>query len=86
MLVEVIREKFLPLIQQTPNFVAYYAIDEGDGDVSAVSIFEDESSALASNELAAKWIMQNLSNLITMPPKIISGDVVASTGNIYATT
>ena len=78
-LVEMIREKFVPLIQQTPNFIAYYAIDEGDGDVSAISIFEDEESALASNNLAANWIMQNLSKLISMPPKIISGDVVATT-------
>lgn len=77
-LIEAIRENFLPLIQQTPKFISYYAIDEGDGNVSAISIFEDEASALASNQLAANWIMQNLSSLITMPPKIISGDVVAS--------
>lgn len=80
-LIEAIREKFLPIIQQTPKFVAYYAIDEGDGDVSAISIFEDEAAALASNQLAANWIMKNLSSLITMPPKIISGDVVASVLN-----
>lgn len=76
-LVDMIRTKFLPIIQQAPNFIAYYAIDEGDGDISAVSIFEDEASALASNRLAANWILEHLSHLITMPPKIIAGDVVA---------
>jgi hypothetical protein len=83
-LIEAIQEKFLPIIQKAPNFIGYYAIDEGDGNVSAVSLFEDEESALASNQLAANWILQNLSNLITMPPKITSGDVVASAGNVYA--
>ena len=60
------------------NFVAYYAVDEGDGDVSAISIFKDEASAKASNAIAADWVMKNVASLISVPPKIISGEVVAS--------
>lgn len=77
-LVEHIRSGFLPIISQAPKFVAYYAIDEGDGDVSAISIFEDEESAQASNHMAATWVLKNLGSLISVPPKIIAGDVVAS--------
>lgn len=77
-LVARIKSEFIPVICQAPNFIAYHAVDEGDGDVSTVSLFEDEASAEASNAIAAKWVMQNVSSLITVPPKIISGEVVAT--------
>ncbi|HSJ01257.1 MAG: antibiotic biosynthesis monooxygenase [Verrucomicrobium sp.] len=76
-LIDLINEQFLPTISQAPHFVAYYAVDEGDGDITAVSIFEDEASAKASNHLAATWVMKNVASLISQPPKIISGEVVA---------
>lgn len=77
-LVDSINEHFVPLIREAPRFVAYYAVDEGDGDVTAISIFEDEASAIASNQLASQFVMKHLSALIPFPPKIISGDVVAT--------
>ena len=43
---------FMPLISAAPGYVTYYVIDSGDGMVSAISIFEDEATALASNQLA----------------------------------
>ena len=76
-LVARIKSGFLPIISKAPNFIAYYAVDEGDGGVSTVSIFEDEASASASNAMAATWVMQNVASLISVPPKIISGEVVA---------
>ncbi len=77
-LVDSINKHFVPMIREAPQFVAYYAFDEGDGDVSSVSIFEDEASANASNQLASQFVMKHLSGLIPFPPKIISGDVVAT--------
>ena len=77
-LVEHIRQGFLPIISRAPKFIAYYAIDEGDGDVSSVSIFEDEASAEASDHMAATWVLRTLGHLISQPPKIIAGDVIVS--------
>jgi hypothetical protein len=77
-LVDQIQNGFVPIISKAPKFVAYYAIDEGDGDVSAISIFEDEASAEASNHMAATWVLKNLGHLISVPPKIIAGDVIVS--------
>lgn len=76
--VDAINEHFVPVIREAPQFIAYYAFDEGDGDVSSVSVFEDEASANASNQLASQFVMKHLSSLIPIPPKIFSGDVVAS--------
>ena len=78
-LLEQVRTNFIPVISKAPNFVTYYAVDEGDGDISTISIFKDEASAAASNGIAANWAMKNVAHLISRPPKIISGEVVAQT-------
>lgn len=77
-LLEHIRTGFVPLISRMPNFVAYYAVDEGDGDISGISIFGDEASAKASNAVAADWVLKNVASLISAPPQIIAGEVVAT--------
>lgn len=76
-LLERVRTGFLPVISQAPNFISYYAVDEGDGDITTISIFQDEASANASNGIASAWAMKNVASLISMPPKIIAGEVVA---------
>lgn len=75
--VSAVNNVFVPVIRDAPKFVAYYAFDEGDGDVSSVSIFEDEAGAMASNQLASQFVMKHLAEYIPVPPRIISGDVVA---------
>jgi len=79
-LIDLINNEFVPTIQKAPKFVTYYALDEGDGDVSAISVFEDEASARSSNQIASDWVMRRASALISVPPKIISGEVVAHAG------
>ena len=77
-LLERIRTSFVPVISKLPNFVAYYAVDEGDRDISGISIFKDEASAKASKAIASDWVMKNIASLISVPPQIIAGEVVAS--------
>ncbi len=73
--VTLIQDEFLPLVRQAPKFVSYYALHEGDGVVSTVSMFEDESAAMNSNHLASNWVLTRVGSLISQPPKIISGSV-----------
>jgi hypothetical protein len=70
-----VQEGFVPIVRQTPGFVAYYAIDGGDGTVASVSIFQDRSGAEASNERAAAWVRANLAELLPHSPEITAGDV-----------
>ena len=79
-LIDLINDEFVPTISSAPNFISYYALDEGDGDVTAVSVFHDEVSAQSSNQMASDWVMRKASSLISVPPKIISGEVVAYAG------
>src|SRR5277367_708631 len=74
-LLDQVRTSFIPIISRAPNFVCYYAVDEGDGDISTISIFRDEASANASNGIAAEWAMKNVASLI-------SGEVVAEASGL----
>jgi len=40
-----ITQGFLPLLRQTPGFVAYYWLDTGDGVGASLSVFESQAGA-----------------------------------------
>jgi hypothetical protein len=70
-----IGESFVPLLRRSPGFIAYYAIDAGDGTMATVSIFSTETMALESNEKAAAWLKEKVADLQPVPPEITSGQV-----------
>jgi heme-degrading monooxygenase HmoA len=70
------RSGFVPIISQTPGFVAWYLVDAGKDTLIAVSIFKDQAGAQESTKRAAQWIKQNLAALIPNPPEIASGAVL----------
>ncbi len=75
---EVIRrvnEGFVPTISDTPGFLAYYALDAGDGVLATVSVFEDRSGAEESNQVAADYVNENLSSVLPLPPEITVGEI-----------
>ena len=51
-----VNEGSIPIIRDTPGFLAYYALDSGGGAVTSVSVFEDQSAAEESNTKAADWV------------------------------
>lgn len=71
---------FLPLLKKSPGFIAYYAVDCGGGTMATVSVFSTERMALESNDIAAKWLQENVADLQPVPPEIIGGkaEVVAT--------
>lgn len=74
---ERVQGEFLPTIRQMPGFVAYYAIDGGDGTLLSVSVFEDRATAEESTRQATTWVRERLSHLIRTAPVISTGEVVA---------
>ena len=68
-----IETTFVPLIRPSPGFIAYYAIDGGDGVIVTVSIFSTERMALESNETAAAWMKEHAADLLHELPEIVSG-------------
>jgi hypothetical protein len=73
-----VNEGFVPLVSAIDGFVAYYFVDAGGGVMCSTSVFEDRSGAEASDEKAAVWARESLSDLVSDPPAITEGEVVAS--------
>jgi hypothetical protein len=73
-----VRESFLPQLDDIPGFIAYYWIDAGGGVMASLSVFEDKEGADKSVELAHDWIVDNAPGLFPSPPQVTEGLVVAS--------
>lgn len=71
-----VEEGFVPIISKGPGFVAYYALDAGDGVVASISVFEDQAGAEESNRMAADWVKENLASLLPNPPEVTAGEVM----------
>ena len=72
-----IDEGFLPIIKDAPGFLAYYALEAGDGEIATVSFFDDQAGAEESIRMAADFVRENLAALLPNPPVIIAGEVGA---------
>jgi len=72
-----VRENFVPIIKKVTGFVRYYWLDTGMGEGASISIFQDKAGADHSIILAANYIRDHLSKLLTQKPEIIEGPVEA---------
>ena len=72
-----IREGFVPLIKKAKGFVRYYWLDTGKGEGASISVYKDKAGADESVRLAAQFIRDHMSKLITQKPEIIEGPVTA---------
>ena len=69
---------FAKTLSQKPGFVAYHAIDTGNDMVMTISLFHDREQAEASNELAAQWVAEELSDFNVTRVGVIAGEVMVS--------
>lgn len=69
---------FAEALSQEPGFVAYQAIDTGNDMLMTVSVFDSLAQAEASNELAAQWIAEAMSDLNLVRVGVIGGEVGVS--------
>lgn len=72
-----IREGFVPLIRKAKGFVRYYWLDTGNGEGASFGLFADKAGADESVHLAAEFVREHMSKLLTQKPEIVEGPVVA---------
>ena len=72
---KLVREGFVPLIKKAKGFVRYYWLDTGNGEGASFSVFNDKAGADESIRLAADFVKEHLSKLITQKPEVIEGPV-----------
>jgi hypothetical protein len=74
---QLVDEVFVPIISELPGFVAYYAVDAGDGVVVSTSVFEHKDAEEQSTFLAGEFVAEHLATLLPNPPQITAGEVLA---------
>lgn len=74
-IMERVQQGFVPIISKGPGFIAYYALDAGQGVVASISIFKDQAGAEESNRMAADWVKKELVALLPNPPQVTAGEV-----------
>jgi hypothetical protein len=72
-----IREEFVPIVKSAKGFARYYWLDTGNGEGASLSVFNDKAGADESVRLAADYVKEHLSKLLTQKPEIIEGPIKA---------
>jgi quinol monooxygenase YgiN len=72
-----VRDEFVPLIRKAKGFLRYYWLDTGIGEGASFGLFQDKAGADESVRLAAKFVSDQMSKLMTSKPEVIEGPVVA---------
>jgi len=74
---KIIQEGFVPLLKKAQVFVKYYWLDTGEGEGASLSVFNDKAGADESIQLAAGFVKEHMSALLTQKPEVIEGPVKA---------
>jgi heme-degrading monooxygenase HmoA len=61
-----------------PGFIAYQCARTGQHTVASVTVFRERAQADASNELAAQWVAEELSDFDVERMGVIGGEVMVS--------
>jgi hypothetical protein len=74
-------QEFIPLLKQNAGFRNYYLVgaysDAGDI-LTAISIFDSWEAALASNDIAKKFVKDRLADMLPEPAQSVGGEVILS--------
>ena len=73
-----LEEHFLPILSQMPGFVAYYAVDAGEGVMVSTTVFEHQAAEEESSWRAGQFVAEHIAPLSPNPPQITAGDVVVA--------
>ena len=75
-LVRRVQDGFVPLVRQLQGFRGYYLLDGGRDVLVTISMFDSAHEALASNELAADWLRDNVLEFTRGMPEVIAGNAL----------
>jgi antibiotic biosynthesis monooxygenase len=76
-----VREGFVPLLQELPGFRGYYLLEGGPDVLISVRVFDSADEALASNEIAATWMRENVLEFVKGMPEVMAGNVLVAAPN-----
>ena len=68
----------MPLLRDLPGFRAYYLLDGGPDVLISIRVFDSADEALASNEIAANWLRNNVLEFTKGMPEVMAGNVLVA--------
>jgi hypothetical protein len=75
-LIEQKQDEAEEVIAQVPGFVGYVAFRTDDGGGTAVTICQDRAGAEESSRVAARWVLENVSQTPDVP-KVLQGETIS---------
>jgi hypothetical protein len=73
-----VQDSFVPLLRDLPGFREYILFEGGPDVLVSIRMFDSADEALASNEIAANWIRNNVLEFTKGMPEIMAGNVLVS--------
>lgn len=64
-IIRLILEDFAPQVSSVEGYISYNIVDEGNGKILTISVFQNRAGVLESSDLAVKWMGENLSKFIS---------------------
>jgi hypothetical protein len=71
-----VQDSFVPLLRALPGFREYYLMEGGPDVLISIRVFDSADEALASNEIAANWIRNNVLEFTKGMPEVMAGKVL----------
>jgi hypothetical protein len=72
-----VNETLIPKLNKLAGFKGYYMIEDGNGVLSSLSVFDTREQADESTKVAATWLRdEKLETAFPNPPKITSGKIL----------
>ncbi len=66
----------VPILQSSPGFQGYWALQCDDGDIAGISLFDTEENALAATERTREWVSAHIREHVVLPPEAMFGGAV----------
>ena len=73
-----VRESFVPLLHELPGFRGYYLLESGPDVLISIRVFDNADEALASNDIAATWMRENVLEFVQGMPEVMAGNVLVA--------
>jgi hypothetical protein len=73
-----VQDSFVPLLRELPGFAEYFLLDGGPDVLVSIRVFDSAHDALASNEIAASWIRNNVLEFTRGMPEVMAGNVLVA--------
>ena len=70
------QEGLLPLLRQGPGFRGYHLVECGSDVIVSITMYDTADQALASSEVAAAWVRDNVLELTKGVPEYMVGDAL----------